>query len=198
MVKLLENTFRMIIIGLARDRDVCGRMGIMFGKSSRRLPSLRLHGILSGVSWRACIDRSVYLSWKSKQAGIEARFISWPVISTGNAAICRDKVQNAGPIRASPSKARIFTFWAWPTSKTSTICANRGARHYPASGGRGYQVQRRTSRMHVWFDGLDMLRRGGQRPSRLRGDRDRPFRFRLQGAGATVPLIVDTRNASRA
>src|SRR4029077_19858253 len=80
MVKLLENTFRMINIGLVNEMALmCDRMGINVWevidaaatKPFRFLPFYPRPG-LGGHS--IPID-PFYLSWKTKQAGIEARFI---------------------------------------------------------------------------------------------------------------------------
>src|ERR1700732_2157333 len=80
MVKLLENTFRMINIGLANEiAMMCGRMGINVWEVIDAAGT-KPFGFMAfypgpGLGGHCIPIDPFYLSWKSKQAGIEARFI---------------------------------------------------------------------------------------------------------------------------
>lgn len=80
MVKLLENTFRMINIGLVNElAQMCERMGINVWEvvdAAKTKP----FGFMPfypgpGLGGHCIPVDPYYLSWKTKQAGIEARFI---------------------------------------------------------------------------------------------------------------------------
>jgi UDP-N-acetyl-D-glucosamine dehydrogenase len=80
MVKLLENTFRMINIGLVNEMAVmCDRMGINIWEvidAAKTKP----FGFMPfypgpGLGGHCIPIDPFYLSWKTRQAGIEARFI---------------------------------------------------------------------------------------------------------------------------
>lgn len=80
MVKLLENTFRMINIGLVNEIAImCGRMGINVWEVIDAAAT-KPFGFMPfypgpGLGGHCIPIDPFYLSWKSKQAGIEARFI---------------------------------------------------------------------------------------------------------------------------
>src|SRR5438067_8572136 len=80
MVKLLENTFRMINIGLANEIALmCDRMGINVWEVIDAAAT-KPFGFMPfypgpGLGGHCIPIDPFYLSWKSKQAGIEARFI---------------------------------------------------------------------------------------------------------------------------
>jgi UDP-N-acetyl-D-glucosamine dehydrogenase len=80
MVKLLENTFRMINIGLVNELAImCGRMGIDVWEVIDAAAT-KPFGFMPfypgpGLGGHCIPIDPFYLSWKSKQAGIEARFI---------------------------------------------------------------------------------------------------------------------------
>ena len=80
MVKLLENTFRMINIGLVNELAVmCHRMGINVWEVIEAA-STKPFGFMPfypgpGLGGHCIPIDPFYLSWKTKQAGIEARFI---------------------------------------------------------------------------------------------------------------------------
>ena len=80
MVKLLENTFRMINIGLANEMALmCDRMGINVWEVIEAAAT-KPFGFMPfypgpGLGGHCIPIDPFYLSWKSKQAGIEARFI---------------------------------------------------------------------------------------------------------------------------
>ncbi len=80
MVKLLENTFRMINIGLVNEMAImCGRMGINVWEVIDAAAT-KPFGFMPfypgpGLGGHCIPIDPFYLSWKSKQSGIEARFI---------------------------------------------------------------------------------------------------------------------------
>jgi len=80
MVKLLENTFRMINIGLVNELALmCDRMGINVWEVIEAAAT-KPFGFMPfypgpGLGGHCIPIDPFYLSWKTKQAGIEARFI---------------------------------------------------------------------------------------------------------------------------
>ncbi len=117
MVKLLENTFRMINIGLVNEMAVmCGRMGIDVWEVIEAAAS-KPFGFMPfypgpGLGGHCIPIDPFYLSWKTKQAGIEARFIELAGYINGQMPhFVVDKVQNALNQRFKPvngSKIHVF------------------------------------------------------------------------------------------
>ena len=101
MVKLLENTFRMINIGLVNEMALmCDRMGINVWEVIEAAAT-KPFGFMPfypgpGLGGHCIPIDPFYLSWKSKQAGIEARFIELAGYINGQMPhFVVDKVQNA-------------------------------------------------------------------------------------------------------
>ena len=101
MVKLLENTFRMINIGLANEiAMMCDRMGINVWEVIDAAAT-KPFGFMPfypgpGLGGHCIPIDPFYLSWKTKQAGIEARFIELAGYINGQMPhFAADKVQNA-------------------------------------------------------------------------------------------------------
>jgi UDP-N-acetyl-D-glucosamine dehydrogenase len=101
MVKLLENTFRMINIGLVNELALmCERMGIDVWEVIEAAAT-KPFGFMPfypgpGLGGHCIPIDPFYLSWKSKQAGIEARFIELAGHINGQMPhFVVDKVQNA-------------------------------------------------------------------------------------------------------
>ncbi|HUS04950.1 MAG TPA: nucleotide sugar dehydrogenase [Bryobacteraceae bacterium] len=101
MVKLLENTFRMINIGLVNEvAMMCDRMGINVWEVIEAAAT-KPFGFMPfypgpGLGGHCIPIDPFYLSWKSKQAGIEARFIELAGYINGQMPhFVVDKVQNA-------------------------------------------------------------------------------------------------------
>jgi UDP-N-acetyl-D-glucosamine dehydrogenase len=101
MVKLLENTFRMINIGLANEIALmCDRMGINVWEVIDAAAT-KPFGFMPfypgpGLGGHCIPIDPFYLSWKTKQAGIEARFIELAGYINGQMPhFVVDKVQNA-------------------------------------------------------------------------------------------------------
>src|SRR3989449_10146410 len=112
MVKLLENTFRMINIGLANEiAMMCDRMGINVWEVIEAAAT-KPFGFMPfypgpGLGGHCIPIDPFYLSWKTKQAGIEARFIELAGYINGQMPhFVVDKVQHAlndasKPVRGS-------------------------------------------------------------------------------------------------
>jgi len=101
MVKLLENTFRMINIGLVNEIALmCDRMGINVWEVIDAAAT-KPFGFMPfypgpGLGGHCIPIDPFYLSWKSKQAGIEARFIELAGYINGSMPhFVVDKIQNA-------------------------------------------------------------------------------------------------------
>jgi UDP-N-acetyl-D-glucosamine dehydrogenase len=110
MVKLLENTFRMINIGLVNELSImCDRMGINVWEvidAAKTKP----FGFMAfypgpGLGGHCIPVDPYYLSWKTKQAGIEARFIELAGYINGQMPhFVVDKIQNALNDHTKPLK----------------------------------------------------------------------------------------------
>jgi UDP-N-acetyl-D-glucosamine dehydrogenase len=101
MVKLLENTFRMINIGLVNEMALmCDRMGINVWEVIDAAAT-KPFGFMPfypgpGLGGHCIPIDPFYLSWKTKQAGIEARFIELAGYINGQMPhFVVDKIQDA-------------------------------------------------------------------------------------------------------
>lgn len=101
MVKLLENTFRMINIGLVNELAMmCDRMGINVWEVIEAAAT-KPFGFMPffpgpGLGGHCIPIDPFYLSWKTKQAGIEARFIELAGYINGQMPqFVVDKIANA-------------------------------------------------------------------------------------------------------
>ena len=101
MVKLLENTFRMINIGLVNEMAImCDGMGINVWEVIDAAAT-KPFGFMPfypgpGLGGHCIPIDPFYLSWKTKQSGIEARFIELAGYINGNMPhFVLDKIQNA-------------------------------------------------------------------------------------------------------
>ncbi len=114
MVKLLENTFRMINIGMVNELAMmCSRMGINVWEVIDAAAT-KPFGFMPfypgpGLGGHCIPIDPFYLSWKTRQAGIEARFIDLAGYINGHMPeFVVDTVQNALNLRGRPLKdARI-------------------------------------------------------------------------------------------
>jgi len=114
MVKLLENTFRMINIGLVNEMAMmCDRMGINIWEVIDAAAT-KPFGFMPfypgpGLGGHCIPIDPFYLSWKTRQSGIEARFIDLAGYINGQMPeFVAEKVQNALNDRGKPVKgARI-------------------------------------------------------------------------------------------
>jgi UDP-N-acetyl-D-glucosamine dehydrogenase len=110
MVKLLENTFRMINIGLANEIALmCDRMGINVWEVIDAAAT-KPFGFMPfypgpGLGGHCIPIDPYYLSWKTKQAGVEARFIELAGYINGQMPhFVVDKIQNALNEHSKPLK----------------------------------------------------------------------------------------------
>jgi UDP-N-acetyl-D-glucosamine dehydrogenase len=110
MVKLLENTFRMINIGLVNEMALmCDRMGINVWEVIDAAAT-KPFGFMPfypgpGLGGHCIPIDPFYLSWKTRQAGIEARFIDLAGYINGQMPhFVADKVQAALNDHAKPVK----------------------------------------------------------------------------------------------
>jgi UDP-N-acetyl-D-glucosamine dehydrogenase len=110
MVKLLENTFRMINIGLVNELALmCDRMGINVWEVIDAAAT-KPFGFMPfypgpGLGGHCIPIDPFYLSWKTKQAGIEARFIELAGYINGQMPhFVVDKIQNALNDHVKPLK----------------------------------------------------------------------------------------------
>jgi UDP-N-acetyl-D-glucosamine dehydrogenase len=101
MVKLLENTFRMINIGLVNEMALmCDRIGINVWEVIDAAAT-KPFGFMPfypgpGLGGHCIPIDPFYLSWKTRQAGIEARFIELAGYINGQMPhFVVDKIQNA-------------------------------------------------------------------------------------------------------
>lgn len=101
MAKLLENTFRMINIGLVNEMALmCDRMGVNIWEVIDAAAT-KPFGFMPfypgpGLGGHCIPIDPFYLSWKSKQAGIEARFIELAGHVNGQMPhFVVEKIQNA-------------------------------------------------------------------------------------------------------
>ena len=108
MVKLLENTFRMINIGLVNELSMmCDRMGmdvweIIDAAATKPFGFMPFYPG-PGLGGHCIPIDPFYLSWKSKQSGIEARFIELAGYINGQMPhFVVDKIQSALNLRAKP------------------------------------------------------------------------------------------------
>jgi UDP-N-acetyl-D-glucosamine dehydrogenase len=108
MVKLLENTFRMINIGLANEMALmCSRMNIDVWEVIDAAAT-KPFGFMAfypgpGLGGHCIPIDPFYLSWKSKEAGIEARFIELAGYINGRMPeFVVEKIQNALNDAAKP------------------------------------------------------------------------------------------------
>jgi UDP-N-acetyl-D-glucosamine dehydrogenase len=108
MVKLLENTFRMINIGLVNEMAMmCSRMGINVWEIIDAAAT-KPFGFMPfypgpGLGGHCIPVDPFYLSWKTRQAGIEARFIELAGYINGQMPhFVVDKIQNALNDTAKP------------------------------------------------------------------------------------------------
>ncbi len=117
MVKLLENTFRMINIGLVNEMAImCDRMGInvwevIEGAATKPFGFMPFYPG-PGLGGHCIPIDPFYLSWKTKQAGIEARFIELAGYINGHMPhFVVEKVQNALNVASKPLRGSRVHIW---------------------------------------------------------------------------------------
>ena len=141
MVKLLENTFRMINIGLVNEIALmCDRMGINVWEVIDAAAT-KPFGFMPfypgpGLGGHCIPIDPFYLSWKTKQAGIEARFIELAGYINGQMPhFVVDKIQNALNDHAKPLKgSRMHVHGRGLQARHRRRARIAGARHHSAAG----------------------------------------------------------------
>jgi UDP-N-acetyl-D-glucosamine dehydrogenase len=208
MVKLLENTFRMINIGLVNELALmCDRMDINVWEIIDAAAT-KPFGFMPfypgpGLGGHCIPIDPFYLSWKTRQAGIEARFIELAGYINGQMPeFVVDKVQNAlndqtKPLRGShvhvmgvAYKRDIDDLRESPALDVMHLLKRRGARvtysdpHIP----------------RLLLDGIDLC---AVPPDPAVGEADCVViitdhkAFDYDGLVKKARLVVDTRNALR-
>ena len=132
MVKLLENTFRAVNIGLVNELALmCDRLGISVWEVVDAAAT-KPFGFMPfypgpGLGGHCIPIDPFYLSWKVKEVGFEARFIELAgPRQRRDAAPCRGQGRRRAeqPVEGRARLARCSCS-ASPTSATSTTCASR-------------------------------------------------------------------------
>jgi UDP-N-acetyl-D-glucosamine dehydrogenase len=207
MVKLLENTFRMINIGLVNEMALmCDRMGINVWEVIDAAAT-KPFGFMPfypgpGLGGHCIPIDPFYLSWKTKQAGIEARFIELAGYINGQMPhFVVDKIQNAlndagKPVKGShihilgvAYKKDIEDLRESPALDVMLLLKRRGAR---LTYSDPYVAQ-------LQLDGEELQ----AQPEAVAGEADCTAiitdhsSFDYPGLAAQSRLIVDTRNALR-
>jgi UDP-N-acetyl-D-glucosamine dehydrogenase len=78
-----------------------------------------------GLGGHCILVDPFYLSWKTKQAGIEARFIELAGYINGQMPhFVVDKIQSALNNHSKPVKGSFITFSAWLTKRISMMFEN--------------------------------------------------------------------------
>jgi UDP-N-acetyl-D-glucosamine dehydrogenase len=207
MVKLLENTFRAVNIGMANELALmCRQMGIDVWEvidAAKTKP----FGFMAfypgpGLGGHCIPIDPFYLSWKARQSGFESRFIE--LAGHVNGAMPRyvidcvsDALNSAGkPIKGSrvhllgmAYKANVDDYRESPAIDIARLLEQRGARvsysdpHVPAVDDHGFAMTE-TPLAAALAAGIDcaviVTNHGG---------------FDYGDLVSRAPLIVDTRNA---
>ena len=197
MVKLLENTFRAVNIGLVNEIALmCHKMDIDVWEvidAAKTKP----FGFMPfypgpGLGGHCIPIDPFYLSWKARQNGFECRFIELAGQVNALDARVRRRARRRRAEHASRSRStdRASTCSASPTSATSTTCASRRRSTFSsccASAARELSYtdpcvpQLTLRRPHAV---VDRSGGGARAAARLRGHLHRSHRHRLRRARA--------------
>jgi UDP-N-acetyl-D-glucosamine dehydrogenase len=206
MVKLLENTFRMINIGLVNEIALmCDRMGINVWEVIDAAAT-KPFGFMPfypgpGLGGHCIPIDPFYLSWKTKQAGIEARFIDLAGYINGQMPhFVVDKIQNALNEHSKPLKgSRVHILGVAYKRDIDDVRESPALDVIHLLGRRGARVSYSDPYVsQIQADHLDMK---SIEPSSVIEDADciviitdhRAFDY--ASVAAKARLIVDTRNA---
>ena len=208
MVKLLENTFRAVNIGLVNELALmCRQHGHRrLGSDRRGARPSRSASCRStrAPAWAGTASRSIrsICSWKARQSGFESRFIE--LAGHVNASMPRyvvDRVERGAQQRRQAAQGLAGApVRRSRTSRTSTTTASRPrstSRSCWCSAARSSATATRTcrSRRARLRDARDGGAGGARARHRLRRHRHQSSRLRLRRSAAHAPLVVDTRNA---
>lgn len=206
MVKLLENTFRLINIGLANEMALmCDRMGINVWEVIEAAAT-KPFGFMPfypgpGLGGHCIPIDPFYLSWKTRQAGLEARFIE--LAGYINAQMPRfvvEKIQNALNDRAQPLRgARVHILGVAYKRDVNDIRESPALDIMHLLNQRGARLS--YSDPYVGSLSVDGLRLAAEPAEVAAGAADCVVivtdhsAFDYPGLLECAPLIVDTRNA---
>jgi len=204
MVKLLENTFRMINIGLANEiAMMCGRMDIDVWEVIEAAAT-KPFGFMPfypgpGLGGHCIPIDPFYLSWKTKQAGIEARFIELAGHINGQMPMfVVEKVQTALNSHSKAVKgSRIHILGVAYKKDIDDVRESPALDIIHLLERRGAKVSYSDPHVpHLQFDGLELC---SNEAALAKADcvvivTDHSG-FDYKALTEKVPLIVDTRNA---
>ena len=205
MVKLLENTFRMINIGLVNEMALmCGRIGVDVWEVIDAAAT-KPFGFMPfypgpGLGGHCIPIDPFYLSWKTKQAGIEARFIELAGYINGQMPhFVVERVQNALNDCAKPVKgSRIHLFGVAYKRDIEDVRESPALDLLLLLRQRGGLVSYSDPYVpHLRLDGLELA----AQPEEAAGEADCVVivtdhsAFDYAGLVKRAKLIVDTRNA---
>ena len=204
MVKLLENTFRMINIGLANEiAMMCGRMDIDVWEVIEAAAT-KPFGFMPfypgpGLGGHCIPIDPFYLSWKTKQAGIEARFIELAGHINGQMPMfVVEKVQTALNSHSKAVKgSRIHILGVAYKKDIDDVRESPALDIIHILERRGAKVSYSDPHVpHLQFDGLELC---SNEAALAKADcvvivTDHSG-FDYKALTEKVPLIVDTRNA---
>ena len=209
MVKLLENTFRMINIGLVNEMALmCDGMGINVWEVIDAAAT-KPFGFMPfypgpGLGGHCIPIDPFYLSWKTKQSGIEARFIELAGYINGNMPhFVVDKIQTALNQHSKPVngarihvagvayKRNIDDMRESPALDVILLLKKRGAK---ISYSDPYVPHLRLD--GIALDSQPMLECAGNADCVVIVTDHSDFDYR--GLLGAAKLIVDTRNAMKA
>ncbi|MCW5963768.1 MAG: nucleotide sugar dehydrogenase [Bryobacterales bacterium] len=208
MVKLLENTFRMINIGMVNELAMmCDRMGVNVWEVIDAAAT-KPFGFMPfypgpGLGGHCIPIDPFYLSWKTKQAGIEARFIELAGYINGQMPrFVVDKIgdalnEHSKPVKGShihllgvAYKRDIDDLRESPALDVAHLLHQRGAR---VTYSDPYIARAEHEGVHLERMGEDEALAGADCVVIITDHRNVDY----AKVGATAKLIVDTRNAMK-
>ncbi len=206
MVKLLENTFRMINIGLVNEIALmCDRMEINVWEVIDAAAT-KPFGFMPfypgpGLGGHCIPIDPFYLSWKTKQAGIEARFIELAGYINGQMPhFVVDKVQNALNEHSKPLKgSRVHVMGVAYKRDIDDVRESPALDIIHLLGRRGARISYSDPFVPmIQADGIEMKAiapEAGAREADCVVIVTDHRSFDYAGLVASARLIVDTRNA---
>src|SRR6266478_1425714 len=204
MVKLLENTFRAVNIGLVNEVALmCARLGLDVWEVIEAAATKPI-GFMPfypgpGLGGHCIPIDPFYLSWKTKQAGIEARFIELAGHINGQMPhFVVDKIQNALNEHSKPVKgSHVHVLGVAYKKDIDDVRESPALDIIHLLERRGAKVSYSDPHVpHLQFDGLELC---SNEAALAKADcvvivTDHSG-FDYKALTEKVPLIVDTRNA---
>ena len=209
MAKLLENTFRMINIGLVNEMAVmCERLGVdvweVIDAAATKPFGFMKFTPGPGLGGHCIPIDPLYLSWKMKGLQLQR-----PLHRAGlrdqhqHAASCRAARDGGANDRGLALKGSRCWCWAWPTNPTSTMCASRrpwmSSRCCGARARRWNITTRYIPHIHHEYEGWKMDSvtdvMASVRAAGCGGHHHRPQGLRLPAIIEAAKFVFDSRNA---